>query len=123
MINRRVCGGNLRQSIWEFVMSFRTGWLAAILGAGLAQLALILLAFLCGAIFGAAPMWGSVAFGLEGGINGLGVLVMIYTAYGIVPLVVSGVGALLALGVRWFIQHKRSENQNRIAKSNSKQPH
>ncbi len=67
-------------------------------------------------------MWGSVAFGLEGGINGLGVLVMIYTAYGIVPLVVSGVGALLALGVRWFIQHKRSENQNRIAKSDSKQP-
>jgi hypothetical protein len=109
---------NLRQSIWGLVMSFRTGWLAAILGAVLAQLAVIPLAFLCGAIFGAERMWGpGQEFGVRGGTNAVEILMIIYlVSYGIVPLVVSGVGALVALGVRWFIQHKHSENQNQIEK-------
>lgn len=83
----------------------------ALLGAVLVHPFLFLLAFTSGAIAGAGkftlyhPTGPRTEYGLQGGLNGCGeVLGVYFLSLGIVPLLVSGIGAVLALGVVHFFR-------------------
>ena len=83
----------------------------AVLGAVVANAVMFLTAFGWGACFGAVPAIRSsdvpIEFGLQGGRHAVGfvILVCMFTA-GLVPLVVSGVGIVIAL----LIVPKRKSN-------------
>lgn len=92
-------------------MSWRLGCGVAILGAFLAQPAAFFLAFLWGVIFGAGEIMasgpGHHTTGLEGGERAIGNLGFVYViSIGVVPIVISLVGAVscvvLAFAIRWL---------------------
>lgn len=83
----------------------------ALLGAVLVHPLLFLLAFASGTIAGASkftvfhPTAPPTEYGLQGGLNALGYVVVAYFwSFGIVPLIVSGAGAVLAIGAVHFFR-------------------
>ena len=83
---------------------------ATVLGAILVHPVLCLAFFVFGATFGAVDMWNgnrAPVFGLDGGFEAIGNLLTFYfITCGIVPLVISVVGAGLGVGVRLFRANK-----------------
>jgi hypothetical protein len=102
------------------IVPSRTRRSAAIYGVVIAHVMVFIPAFLIGAIGGAvAPMDmssgppASFGYGIKGGTNGIGWVLFFYiVTFGTIPLVVSVIGAVLGLGVGWFLRHLSAEKQN-----------
>jgi hypothetical protein len=88
------------------------GCLLIIYGAFIAHPVLFGLAYAWGALFGARALMGAgiEETGVEGGTNAVTNLAFAYVAtFGVLPLIVSAVGAALLRGAWWVAQTKRSE--------------
>ena len=94
----------------------------ALLGAILAQLLVLLLVFLWGAVFGASGInflrTGPTAYGIAGGMNALGFLLIVYEAtLGVAALVVSAIGAGIALATGALIRARRAPPPDKKSRS------
>lgn len=80
----------------------------AFCGVIIAHMVVILVFFIGGAFIGCEKMnmfqgKGPIEFGLRGGLNAIGLLLILYVAsLGIAPLIVAVIGAALALLTRWI---------------------
>ena len=97
--------------------SSTSGCRAAVLGAALVHPLLFLLAFAWGAIFGArggsmaSADPGPVQYGWEGGECAFASLFWGYiSSCGMLPLIVSNIGAAVAVGARQYLRGKRHDS-------------
>jgi hypothetical protein len=104
-------------------VSFRFGSGVAVFGALIVHPLLFFVAFLCGACFGASRLDLFLAdnlpteYGLNGASNACERALIIYLwSIGIVPLIVSAIGAGLALGVGKDFRRKDHPPPTKITK-------
>jgi hypothetical protein len=101
-------------------MSSNPGRSAAIYGAVIANVAVFVLAFLAGAIGGVeSPMASGpppTDYGAAGGVGAVAIVLLVYVgSLGIVPLVVSAVGAALGWGAVRLLGASGSQAEQRAA--------
>jgi hypothetical protein len=89
----------------------------ALVGAIVGQLLAFLLAFLHGAIFGASTTnfvrRSATAYGAQGGKNAVETLQLFYmVSFGLLPVLVSAVGAGLSVAVWNLVRHRRNPKRH-----------
>ena len=92
------------------------GCRAALVGAVVVHPLFFFLTFVWGALFGAGVIFSlgpnTSRYGLEGGTNAIAGMAVYYIfSFGIVPIVVSGVGVALAAGLGQLLRHNIQEKK------------